>query len=113
MREHIATVTSQPVYRQAHEHSRTRSASKRRPAVTIMIIARSLLLFGVAALTEIGGAWLIWQGWREHRGLGWIAAGVLVLGAYGFIAAFSPPRTLAVCWPPTAESLWRARWPGA
>ncbi|MEV6387730.1 YnfA family protein [Nocardia xishanensis] len=55
-----------------------------------MTVARSLLLFAVAALAEIGGAWLVWQGWREHRGVLWIAAGVLALGAYGFVATFQP-----------------------
>jgi small multidrug resistance family-3 protein len=35
----------------------------------------------LAALAEIGGAWLVWQGVREHRGWIWIGAGVLVLGA--------------------------------
>jgi len=50
-----------------------------------MSIARSLLLFGLAALAEIGGAWLVWQGVRERRGL-WVGAGVLSLGAYGFVA---------------------------
>jgi small multidrug resistance family-3 protein len=51
-------------------------------------IIRSLVLFALAALAEIGGAWLVWQGWREHRGLGWIATGVLALGIYGFVATF-------------------------
>ena len=55
-----------------------------------MTLARSLSLFVLAALAEIGGAWLIWQGWREHRGLWWIAGGVLALGAYGFVATFQP-----------------------
>ncbi|HEY1177619.1 MAG TPA: YnfA family protein [Phytomonospora sp.] len=55
-----------------------------------MTLARSLLLFVLAAFLEIGGAWLVWQGWREHRGLWWIAAGVAALGAYGFVAAFQP-----------------------
>jgi small multidrug resistance family-3 protein len=55
-----------------------------------MTVARSLLLFAVAALLEIGGAWLIWQGWREHRGLWFIAAGVIALGAYGFVATLQP-----------------------
>jgi len=55
-----------------------------------MTVARSLLLFALAAVAEIGGAWLIWQGWREHRGLLWIATGVLALGAYGFVATFQP-----------------------
>lgn len=55
-----------------------------------MTVARSLLLFALAALAEIGGAWLIWQGWREHRGLLWIAGGIVALGAYGFVATFQP-----------------------
>ncbi|WP_454196815.1 YnfA family protein [Nocardia sp. Marseille-Q1738] len=55
-----------------------------------MTVARSLLLFALAALAEIGGAWLVWQGWREQRGVVWIAAGVLALGAYGFVATFQP-----------------------
>ena len=48
------------------------------------------MLFVLAAIAEIGGAWLVWQGVREHRGLLWVAAGVLALGAYGFVAAFQP-----------------------
>ncbi|HEX2285518.1 MAG TPA: YnfA family protein [Mycobacterium sp.] len=55
-----------------------------------MTVTRSVLLFIVAAIAEIGGAWLVWQGWREHRGVVWIAAGVLALGAYGFVATFQP-----------------------
>jgi small multidrug resistance family-3 protein len=55
-----------------------------------MTIARSIVLFVVAALAEIGGAWLVWQGVREHRGLLFIAAGVLALGAYGFVATLQP-----------------------
>jgi small multidrug resistance family-3 protein len=55
-----------------------------------MAILRSILLFTVAAVAEIGGAWLIWQGVREHRGAWWIGAGMLALGAYGFVATFQP-----------------------
>jgi small multidrug resistance family-3 protein len=55
-----------------------------------MSVLRSLLLFGLAALAEIGGAWLVWQGWREHRGLLWIAGGLVALGVYGFVATFQP-----------------------
>jgi small multidrug resistance family-3 protein len=47
---------------------------------------RSILLFVVAAFAEIGGAWLVWQGVREHRGVGWVVAGIAALGAYGFVA---------------------------
>ncbi|CAM5227162.1 hypothetical protein SVIOM342S_10184 [Streptomyces violaceorubidus] len=46
--------------------------------------------FVVAALFEIGGAWLVWQGVREQRGWLWAAGGVLALGAYGFVATFQP-----------------------
>ncbi|MGC4869343.1 YnfA family protein [Micromonospora sp. DT53] len=55
-----------------------------------MTVLRSLMLFALAALAEIGGAWLVWQGWREQRGLWWIAAGVVALGCYGFVATFQP-----------------------
>lgn len=55
-----------------------------------MTVLRSLLLFVLAAVAEIGGAWLVWQGLREHRGAWWMAGGVLALGAYGFVATFQP-----------------------
>ncbi|MFJ7152120.1 YnfA family protein [Streptomyces sp. NPDC100445] len=55
-----------------------------------MPVLRSAALFAAAALLEIGGAWLVWQGLREHRGWLWITGGVLALGAYGFTAAFQP-----------------------
>lgn len=51
-----------------------------------MLILRSIGLFVVAAVFEIGGAWLVWQGIRENRGLLWIGAGVIGLGLYGFVA---------------------------
>ncbi|MGW2837810.1 YnfA family protein [Streptomyces sp. NPDC001493] len=51
-----------------------------------MLVARSAALFVVAALFEIGGAWLVWQGIREHRGWAWIGAGVIALGVYGAVA---------------------------
>ncbi|WP_028849568.1 YnfA family protein [Thermocrispum municipale] len=55
-----------------------------------MTVARSVLLFALAALCEIGGAWLVWQGIRENAGYLWVAAGVIALGAYGFVATFQP-----------------------
>ncbi|MFE0645354.1 YnfA family protein [Streptomyces sp. NPDC058877] len=51
-----------------------------------MTVARSIALFVVAALFEIGGAWLVWQGIREHKGWVWIGAGVIALGLYGAVA---------------------------
>ncbi|PRY43748.1 YnfA family protein [Umezawaea tangerina] len=55
-----------------------------------MVVLRSVLLFGLAAVAEIGGAWLVWQGVREHRGWLWIGAGVVALGLYGFVATLQP-----------------------
>ncbi|MBO0876191.1 MAG: YnfA family protein [Pseudonocardia sp.] len=55
-----------------------------------MTVLRSVTLFVLAAIAEIGGAWLVWQGVREHRGLLWIGAGVLALGGYGFVATLQP-----------------------
>ncbi|KAA0091392.1 YnfA family protein [Mycolicibacterium sp. P1-18] len=55
-----------------------------------MLIAKSIALFVVAALFEIGGAWLVWQGVREHRGWIWAGLGVIALGAYGFVATLQP-----------------------
>lgn len=54
------------------------------------MILRSLLLFGLAAVAEIGGAWLVWQGLREHRGWLWVGAGFIALGLYGVVATLQP-----------------------
>lgn len=51
---------------------------------------RSVVLFPVAAVAEIGGAWLVWQGVREHKGWVWVGAGVIALGLYGFVATLQP-----------------------
>ena len=55
-----------------------------------MTVVRSVLLFLLAAVAEIGGAWLVWQGVREQRGVLWVGAGVLALGGYGFVATLQP-----------------------
>lgn len=55
-----------------------------------MTVLRSIALFVVAAIAEIGGAWLVWQGVREHRGRAWIGAGVIALGLYGLVATAQP-----------------------
>ena len=55
-----------------------------------MTVTRSVALFLLAAVAEIAGAWLVWQGVREHRGWAWIGAGVVALGLYGFVATLQP-----------------------
>ena len=55
-----------------------------------MTVARSMLLLLLAAVAEIGCAWMVRQRVREHRGLVWAGAGVVALGLYGFVATFQP-----------------------
>jgi small multidrug resistance family-3 protein len=55
-----------------------------------MTVLRSLVLFVLSAVAEIGGAWLVWQGVREHRGWLWIGSGVIALGVYGLVATLQP-----------------------
>ena len=55
-----------------------------------MDVLRSVPLFVLAALLEIGGAWLVWQGVREHRGVVWVGAGMVALGLYGLVATLQP-----------------------
>lgn len=50
-----------------------------------MVILRSMLLFILAGLAEIGGGWLVWQWLREGKALGMGLLGGAVLLAYGVI----------------------------
>ena len=50
-----------------------------------MTIIRSLILFALAGLAEIGGGWLVWQWRRNGRGIGLGALGGTVLFLYGVI----------------------------
>jgi small multidrug resistance family-3 protein len=69
----------------------SRSDPARRNAErSLVLILRSIALFVLAALAEIGGAWLVWQGVREHRGWIFVGAGVIALGFYGFVATLQP-----------------------
>jgi small multidrug resistance family-3 protein len=54
------------------------------------MVVRSVLLFILAAIAEIGGAYLVWQGVREGKGA-WLAVlGGMALVAYGLIATLQP-----------------------
>jgi small multidrug resistance family-3 protein len=55
-----------------------------------MTVLKSVLLFTLAAVAEIGGAWLIWQAVREDKAWWWAGLGIVALGFYGFVAAFQP-----------------------
>jgi small multidrug resistance family-3 protein len=54
------------------------------------VTARSIALFIAAAAAEIGGAYLVWIGIKEHKGVAFVALGAMALAAYGVIAAFQP-----------------------
>jgi small multidrug resistance family-3 protein len=51
---------------------------------------RSIALFAAAALAEIGGAYLVWVGLRDDRGLFVVVLGVIALGLYGVVATLQP-----------------------
>ncbi|MGI8802415.1 MAG: YnfA family protein [Solirubrobacteraceae bacterium] len=52
--------------------------------------ARSVALFVAAAVAEIGGAYLVWVGIKEHKGVVFVALGAVALALYGVVAAFQP-----------------------
>lgn len=65
-----------------------RTNGRRRVALLCDVTGvRSVALFFAAALAEIGGAYLVWVGLRQDRGLGAVVAGVAVLGLYGWLVA--------------------------
>lgn len=51
---------------------------------------KSIALFVAAALAEIGGAYLVWLGLKEDKGVLLVVIGVLALGLYGVVASFQP-----------------------
>jgi small multidrug resistance family-3 protein len=48
-------------------------------------ILRTILLFILAGLAEIGGGWLVWQWLRTGWGLSWGLAGGAILFLYGVL----------------------------
>ncbi len=55
-----------------------------------MEIPRSIALFGIAGLFEIGGGYLIWLALRNDKPLWLGIVGGLALALYGVIATFQP-----------------------
>jgi len=51
---------------------------------------RSIALFCIAALAEIGGAYLIWTGLRAGKGPAAVVAGITALAIYGLLATQQP-----------------------
>ena len=55
-----------------------------------MTTGRSIALFVVAAIAEIGGAYMMWQAIKEGRGVLFALAGAAALAGYGAVAALQP-----------------------
>ncbi len=48
---------------------------------------RTILLYVLAGLAEIGGGWLMWQWLREGKNIWWAIVGGAILVLYGIIPA--------------------------
>jgi len=55
-------------------------------------IIRSLLLFALAGLSEIGGGYLVWLWLREGRAIWFGVVGGLILFLYGVLPTFQAPE---------------------
>lgn len=53
---------------------------------------RSIALFALAGLCEIGGGYLVWQWWRNGAPILLGALGALVLAAYGIVPTYQAAR---------------------
>lgn len=56
----------------------------------LMLLIRSIGLFVVAGLLEIGGGYLVWKWLRTGQALWLGLAGMALLGLYGVVATFQP-----------------------
>jgi small multidrug resistance family-3 protein len=54
------------------------------------VTGRSVALFVAAAFAEIGGAYLVWLGIKDDKGVAFVALGAMALTAYGVVAALQP-----------------------
>lgn len=58
--------------------------------MTTTTVARSIALFVLAGLMEIGGGYLVWLWLRDHRGFALGVLGGLLLFLYGVVPTFQP-----------------------
>jgi small multidrug resistance family-3 protein len=54
------------------------------------VIGRSLALFVLAGLCEIGGGYLVWRAWRDGAPWPLGVLGAMVLVLYGFVPTYQP-----------------------
>ena len=58
--------------------------------MTALTLLRSVALFVLAGVCEIGGGWMMWKCLRDHRPGWWGVVGALILMLYGVIPTFQP-----------------------
>lgn len=58
--------------------------------MTLPVVAKSLALFVIAGMCEIGGGYLVWLWLRDGRGMAIGAVGGVVLFLYGIVPTFQP-----------------------
>lgn len=56
----------------------------------MVLAAKSISLFVLAGLLEIGGGYLVWQWWRNGAFIGIGVLGALALAVYGVIPTYQP-----------------------
>src|SRR5262245_14033152 len=56
----------------------------------MQLLGKSVSLFALAGLCEIGGGWLIWQYRRNGRAWPFALAGAFILILYGIIPTYQP-----------------------
>jgi small multidrug resistance family-3 protein len=56
----------------------------------MMGIVRSLLVFVIAGICEIGGGYLVWLWIKESKPLYYGIIGLIILGLYGIVATWQP-----------------------
>ena len=55
-----------------------------------MLVLKTISVFVIAGLCEIGGGYLIWQWLREHKPSWFGLLGGVILVLYGIVATFQP-----------------------
>ena len=58
--------------------------------VSFAVLAKSLSLFVLAGLCEVGGGWLIWKWLRDDKASWWGLVGAVVLVLYGVVPTMQP-----------------------
>jgi small multidrug resistance family-3 protein len=79
------------------------------------VLIKSIVLFILAGLFEIGGGYLVWQWWRNGAGFVIGALGGLILFLYGIVPTYQPEnfgRVYAAYggWFVILSILWGGEW---